>query len=249
MISKYGVGKTYDVYIPSLNATVKGTTENIEDIDMDPEEVYDISYHPEWGDMKWIINNSALNIPKELVNVGDTYGIYYAFLYWNQEKKMWEKIPELRGVKNNKEFPSWGWDKERSKIKTLDENLIESILKESDNMSKEVNGINYKMKGTFEKNKYFVIESYDNDIHTGTAMMEINENNNLHLRVIVMTIPRKGYGSKLLQKIIELAKNKGLDSITLEVNDRSFNTINLYKKFGFEIEKSGSGAHYMKLKL
>lgn len=42
----------------------------------------------------------------------------------------------------------------------------------------------------------------------------------------------KGIGSMLLEKLIELAKNK--NSLTLEVNTKNEYAINLYLKYGFE---------------
>ena len=45
---------------------------------------------------------------------------------------------------------------------------------------------------------------------------------------------KKGIGTILLDKIIEMAKQTGKDSISLEVNEKNYIAINLYKKFGFE---------------
>lgn len=46
---------------------------------------------------------------------------------------------------------------------------------------------------------------------------------------------KKGYGIKLLNKIIDIIKEKNVDNITLEVNQNNIPAINLYKKVGFEI--------------
>ena len=45
---------------------------------------------------------------------------------------------------------------------------------------------------------------------------------------------KKGIGTVLLDKIIEMAKQTGRDNISLEVNEKNYIAINLYKKFGFE---------------
>lgn len=45
-----------------------------------------------------------------------------------------------------------------------------------------------------------------------------------------------GIGSALLKKAIEEAKFKGLERIELTVREKNLNAINLYKKFGFEVE-------------
>ena len=46
----------------------------------------------------------------------------------------------------------------------------------------------------------------------------------------------RGYGKLLLDKLIWSAYKNGADSITLEVRASNEAAINLYKKFGFEIE-------------
>lgn len=42
-------------------------------------------------------------------------------------------------------------------------------------------------------------------------------------------------GSKLLEKLIEIGLEKGIDNITLEVNVNNEYAIKLYKKYGFEV--------------
>lgn len=46
----------------------------------------------------------------------------------------------------------------------------------------------------------------------------------------------KGYGSMLMQDMINTAKNNGIVAFTLEVEDGNDKAINLYKKFGFKSE-------------
>ncbi|MEC2078761.1 GNAT family N-acetyltransferase, partial [Metabacillus fastidiosus] len=50
---------------------------------------------------------------------------------------------------------------------------------------------------------------------------------------------RKGLGTKLIQLIIEEAKNNGFKALSLSVALNNTNAINLYRKFGFvEISKT-----------
>ena len=44
----------------------------------------------------------------------------------------------------------------------------------------------------------------------------------------------EGIGSKLLNKILEIAAAKNAKTITLEVNEKNLPAIKLYQKFGFE---------------
>ena len=45
---------------------------------------------------------------------------------------------------------------------------------------------------------------------------------------------KKGIGNLLLDKIIKIAKETEREKISLEVNEKNYIAINLYKKFGFE---------------
>ena len=45
---------------------------------------------------------------------------------------------------------------------------------------------------------------------------------------------KKGYGSTLLEHVIELGNKYNIVNITLEVNTNNTPAINLYKKYGFE---------------
>ncbi len=46
----------------------------------------------------------------------------------------------------------------------------------------------------------------------------------------------KGFGTQLINDMIERAKSLGVGALTLEVNENNTNAISLYKKFGFEVE-------------
>ena len=45
----------------------------------------------------------------------------------------------------------------------------------------------------------------------------------------------RGYGSKLLNFIVEMIRKNGCVNITLEVNSTNVAAINLYNKLGFEV--------------
>lgn len=45
---------------------------------------------------------------------------------------------------------------------------------------------------------------------------------------------KKGIGSLLLDKLIEIAKNTKRDNISLEVNEKNVDAIRLYEKYGFK---------------
>lgn len=56
-----------------------------------------------------------------------------------------------------------------------------------------------------------------------------------HITNIVTRLDRRGnrIASKMLEKLINIAKNKRLKCVTLEVNVHNAIAINLYKKYGF----------------
>ena len=57
-----------------------------------------------------------------------------------------------------------------------------------------------------------------------------------HVTNIVTKKDKRGnnIGTLMLEEIINIAKNKNMKSITLEVNDNNNIAINLYKKYGFK---------------
>lgn len=58
----------------------------------------------------------------------------------------------------------------------------------------------------------------------------------IHITNIVTKISKrhKGIASKLLEKLIEVAKNDSTTSLTLEVNENNENAIKLYEKYNFK---------------
>lgn len=58
-----------------------------------------------------------------------------------------------------------------------------------------------------------------------------------HITNIVTKLDKRGnkIASKMLEELIELAKRKNLESVTLEVNVHNEIAINLYKKYNFEV--------------
>ena len=55
----------------------------------------------------------------------------------------------------------------------------------------------------------------------------------------------KGIGTRLMENLIDWAKEKQLKRLTLEVVESNSSAIKLYKKFGFEVEGLKVGDHYI----
>ncbi len=62
--------------------------------------------------------------------------------------------------------------------------------------------------------------------------------------VIKKSYRNQGIGSLLLKNLINLCNKLNLNLITLEVDEKNYNAIHLYKKFGFE--KIGARKNYYK---
>ena len=82
--------------------------------------------------------------------------------------------------------------------------------------------------------KYIVAKSDDSEI-LGFAGILINVDVVEIMNIVVKKTHRnQGIGQKLLEKLIELAKQTNLNIIDLEVDSKNIPAINLYKKLGFQ---------------
>lgn len=92
-------------------------------------------------------------------------------------------------------------------------------------------------KSDFEQNNsyYIVAKSQEGEI-IGFAGMKIFINEADIMNIATKKIYRNiRIGSLILKNLLEIAKNLGLSTITLEVNEKNNIAIKLYKKFNFEI--------------
>ena len=85
-----------------------------------------------------------------------------------------------------------------------------------------------------ENSKYFVAK--ENNSILGFAGIIITPVDTEVTNIVVKkTDRRKGIGSLLLDKLIEISKEIGKESISLEVNELNKPAIELYKKAGFKL--------------
>ena len=82
-------------------------------------------------------------------------------------------------------------------------------------------------------NSRYIVAKQDNEI-VGFAGIWISVDD-VHITNIVTRKDKRnqGIGSLLLEKLINLAKETKLASLTLEVNENNSSAIHLYEKFGF----------------
>lgn len=81
---------------------------------------------------------------------------------------------------------------------------------------------------------YYIVAKQNQEIIGFAGIIKIIDEVNI-MNIVVRKDKRKeGIGSKLLNKIFEIAKEKNAQTITLEVNEKNLPAIRLYQKFGFE---------------
>lgn len=80
----------------------------------------------------------------------------------------------------------------------------------------------------------YIIASQNNEIVGFAGFLKIVDEANIMNIVTKKSKRNMGIGTKLLQSLIQLAKDQKMSSITLEVNEKNISAINLYKKFQFE---------------
>lgn len=82
--------------------------------------------------------------------------------------------------------------------------------------------------------RYFVAIQDDSVLGFAGIWKSVDE---YHITNIVVRkdLRKKGIGSQLLEKLIEVAKSEKVTSLTLEVNTNNLSAKKLYKKYGFQI--------------
>ena len=122
------------------------------------------------------------------------------------------------------------------KIRRLEKKDIPSIEKLENDIFGYTLGENYfNIQIQNEYSAYFVMVS-DNDIvgYIGSTSEEMAEIQNF---CISKDYQSKGYGKELLEYLINYLKDNNSKSIYLEVNYNNIRAINLYKKYGFEVNR------------
>ncbi len=88
---------------------------------------------------------------------------------------------------------------------------------------------------------YLVAKLNQQIVGFGGIKMILEEANVMNI-VVKKDFRNQGIGTLLLEKLIQLAKEKKSTSITLEVNEENYSAIHLYKKLGFK--QMGSRKNY-----
>ena len=120
-------------------------------------------------------------------------------------------------------------------IKNMSTNDLENI---KDILSSEFDDFwNYnilKQELSSENSIYLVAIDLDGSILGFAGVQFIVDEADITNIVTRKSFRNKGIGSKLLENLIIVSKEKNMSSITLEVNENNTYAISLYKKFNFE---------------
>lgn len=87
----------------------------------------------------------------------------------------------------------------------------------------------------FNENSYLLVAKTVDETIVGFAGIQfILDEVTINNIVTRINYRNNGIGSILLQKIIDISKEKSMKTITLEVNENNLYAISLYNKFGFK---------------
>ena len=91
------------------------------------------------------------------------------------------------------------------------------------------------LKSDFEENSStYIAAKIDNNIVGLAGVKIILEQADIMNIVVKKDFRRLNIGSMLLENLILISKNAGCKKIMLEVNEKNFPAIHLYKKYGFK---------------
>ena len=84
------------------------------------------------------------------------------------------------------------------------------------------------------ENKKYIVAKQNNEIIGFAGIMLLKPEIEIMNIVTKKTKRSQGIGTLLLHKIIEIAKNNDFENILLEVNEKNFVAVKMYKNAGFE---------------
>lgn len=84
------------------------------------------------------------------------------------------------------------------------------------------------------ENSKYIVAKFNNKIIGFSGIKVFVDNADIMNIVVRKNFRNKGIGTVLLENLLTLSKKLGLNSLSLEVNEKNIPAINLYKKLGFE---------------
>lgn len=85
-----------------------------------------------------------------------------------------------------------------------------------------------------KETSYYIVALLDNEIVGFGGFMQLYDE--IHISNIVTKKNKRniGIGTKMLDKLLNIAETRNYNTITLEVNEHNLPAISLYEKFGFK---------------
>lgn len=84
------------------------------------------------------------------------------------------------------------------------------------------------------ENSKYIVAKFNNKIIGFSGIKVFVDNADIMNIVVRKNFRNKEIGTVLLENLLTLSKKLGLNSLSLEVNEKNIPAINLYKKLGFE---------------
>lgn len=84
------------------------------------------------------------------------------------------------------------------------------------------------------ENSKYIVAKEDDKVVGFAGIIILPDNAEITNIVTKKSERKKGIGSLLLEKLIEMARNEKKENISLEVNENNISAINLYEKYKFE---------------
>ena len=122
-------------------------------------------------------------------------------------------------------------------IKYISISFFEYILKENDIRMKKMTDILSKVDVKVQPLNSELIYLTENDKQVGSLILIYSGNDASIFSVQVLDNHRgKGYGKKLVEKAINICKNRGLNKIELNTEQDNQVANSMYRKMGFKLE-------------
>ena len=120
------------------------------------------------------------------------------------------------------------------KILKLEEELCDTLVKCLNKYDKFWNEKILQDEFNNENSEYYVLVNNDDIIGFGGLWFNIDEAHIMNIAVRE-DLRKNGYGTVILNYLVEIAKERKKTCITLEVRENNLAAIGLYEKIGFEV--------------
>lgn len=122
-------------------------------------------------------------------------------------------------------------------IRTVEEKDLETVAKiESDSLNVNVIGLN-ELKRLYKNENYKMLSIKLNGEIVGFVLVELSDEINIVTIAVKKEFRNLGLATKLIERVKSLAKEKGINRLSLEVSVNNPTAYLLYEKLGFKVRR------------